>query len=80
MVDYTIMGIHDYNGQYNASKDYKDIKEMESYILIKHRITDECTNSIKEDLLLQLKDAYQTGKDLMDVLRGMLQQKSVVPN
>ena len=57
---------------YNAVQDYQDIKQFESYLLIKQRIENECKRWVHQILSL-LKSVYTSGgteNDLMEVFKS----------
>lgn len=47
----------------------EETKAFEEYLLIKSTIEQQIQNSLKENLLQNLEQAYKAGHDLMDVLR-----------
>lgn len=45
---------------YNAFPTHQETKSFEQYLIIKHRIVNECKNGIQQTLLQKLDQAYQT--------------------
>jgi len=56
---------------YNAFPTHQETKSFEQYLIIKHRIVNECKNGIQQTLLQKLDQAYQTWEDLMSILKWL---------